>query len=84
MESTGGFSSVTIWPQSCAGTLKERDSQFFALDDTCNYRGGPLADGQVSGCEVTCPWHRATFDVQTVEVVGPGRPSGAVVRYGVL
>ena len=76
MESTGGFSSVTIWPQSCAGTLKERDSQFFALDNTCNYRGGPLADGQVSGHEVTCPWHGATFDVQTGEVVGPAGLAG--------
>ena len=26
------------------------DSQFFALDNTCTHRGGPLADG-----EVTCP-----------------------------
>lgn len=25
------------------------DSQFFALDNTCTHRGGPLADGEVSG-----------------------------------
>ena len=56
--------------------IKERDSQFFALDNTCNYRGGPLADGQVSGHEVTCPWHGATFDVQTGEVVGPAGLAG--------
>jgi nitrite reductase/ring-hydroxylating ferredoxin subunit len=31
------------------------DSQFFALDNTCTHRGGPLADGEVSGHEVTCP-----------------------------
>jgi len=51
------------------------DSQFFALDNTCTHRGGPLADG-----EVTCPG--ATFDVRTGEVVGPPARR-AVVRYGV-
>jgi nitrite reductase/ring-hydroxylating ferredoxin subunit len=45
------------------------DSQFFALDNTCTHRGGPLADG-----EVTCP-HGATFDVRTGEVVGPPGPA---------
>jgi nitrite reductase/ring-hydroxylating ferredoxin subunit len=52
------------------------DSQFFALDNTCTHRGGPLADG-----EVTCP-HGATFDVRTGEVVGPPAQRAAV-RYGV-
>src|SRR5258708_35946170 len=45
------------------------DSQFFALDNTCTHRGGPLAYGGV-----TCP-HRATFDVRTGEVVGPPGPA---------
>ena len=58
------------------------DSQFFALDNTCTHRGGPLADGEVSGHEVTCPWHGATFDVRTGEVVGPPAQQ-AVARYGV-
>jgi nitrite reductase/ring-hydroxylating ferredoxin subunit len=58
------------------------DSQFFALDNTCTHRGGPLADGEVSGHEVTCPWHGATFDVRTGEVVGPPAQR-AVGRYGV-
>ena len=58
------------------------DSQFFALDNTCTHRGGPLADGEVSGHEVTCPWHGATFDVRTGEVVGPAAQRAAV-RYGV-
>ena len=34
------------------------DGQFFALDNTCTHRGGPLAEGEVSGHEVTCPWRR--------------------------
>ena len=58
------------------------DGQFFALDNTCTDRGGPLAEGEVSGHEVTCPWHGATFDVRTGEVVGPPAQR-AVGRYGV-
>ena len=33
------------------------DGTFFAIDDTCTHRGGPLSEGEVSGEEVTCPWH---------------------------
>ncbi len=58
------------------------DGQVFALDNTCTHRGGPLAEGEVSGHEVTCPWHGATFDVRTGEVVGPPAQR-AVARYGV-
>ncbi|MGA7328658.1 MAG: Rieske 2Fe-2S domain-containing protein [Rhodomicrobium sp.] len=54
------------------------DGQFFALDNTCAHRGGPLAEGEVLGHEVTCLWHGATFDVRTGEVVGP--PSTADCR----
>lgn len=56
--------------------------QFFALDNNCTHRSGPLAEGAVSGNEVTCPWHGAKFDVRTGEVMGPPAPR-AVARYGV-
>ena len=56
------------------------DGKFFALDNTCTHRGGPLAEGEISGHEVTCPWHSATFDVRTGEVIGPPAQR-AVARY---
>ena len=58
------------------------DGQFFALDNTCTHKGGPLAEGEISGHEVTSPWHGARFAVRTGEVVGPPAQR-AVVRYGV-
>ena len=58
------------------------DGQFFALNNTCPHRGGPLAAGEISGHEVTCPWHGGTFDIRTGDVVGPP-PQHAVARYGV-
>ena len=45
--------------------------QFCALDNNCTHRGGPLADGELSGYEIMCPLHGARFDVRTGEVLGP-------------
>ena len=47
------------------------DGQFFAVDNACTHRGGPLAEGEISGHDVTCPWHGARFEVRTGELVGP-------------
>ena len=44
------------------------DGGFFAIDDVCTHDGGPLADGELTGCEIECPRHGARFDVRT------GRP----------
>ena len=40
-------------------------SGFYATDNTCPHRGGPLADGDLIGDEITCPWHLWGFDVKT-------------------
>ena len=42
-----------------------------AIDDTCTHRGGPLSEGELSGTEVTCPWHCGLFNVTTGAVLGP-------------
>lgn len=38
---------------------------FFATDNICPHRGGPLAEGDLIGEEITCPWHLWGFDVAT-------------------
>jgi nitrite reductase (NADH) small subunit len=42
--------------------------RYYAVDDTCPHRGGPLSEGDLEGTTVTCPWHGAIFDVATGEV----------------
>jgi nitrite reductase/ring-hydroxylating ferredoxin subunit len=44
---------------------------FYAIDNTCTHVGGPLCEGEIVGNEVTCPWHRAVFDVTSGQVLGP-------------
>jgi nitrite reductase/ring-hydroxylating ferredoxin subunit len=49
---------------------------FYAVDDTCPHRGAPLWEGDLSGTEVTCPWHGARFDVTTGANLSPPARSG--------
>ena len=36
---------------------------FYAIDNTCEHQGGPLAEGELDGNVVTCPWHGWTYDI---------------------
>ncbi len=48
-------------------------NEYFALDNYCLHRGGPLGEGELEGYNVTCPWHGWTYDVRTgsFEVIPP-------------
>ena len=41
------------------------DGTFYAVDNTCRHRGGPLGEGELEGTVVTCPWHGWQYDVTT-------------------
>lgn len=38
---------------------------FFASESRCPHRGGPLAEGDVIGDEIVCPWHLWGFSLET-------------------
>ena len=59
-----------------------RGGTYYAIDDTCTHRGGPLSEGDVEGTVVTCPWHGATYDITTGNVLRPPAAAG-VGRYDV-
>ena len=44
------------------------DGAFYAMDDTCLHRGGPLGEGELEGSVVTCPWHGWKYDVRNGEM----------------
>ncbi|MEL7645948.1 MAG: Rieske 2Fe-2S domain-containing protein [Anaerolineaceae bacterium] len=50
--------------------LANVDGAYYAIANKCSHRGGPLAQGQLEGGIVTCPWHGARFDVRTGEAAG--------------
>ena len=57
------------------------DGKFYATDNTCLHRGGPLGEGDLDGNVVTCPWHGWRYDVTTG--VNAANPSIKVVPFPV-
>ncbi len=55
---------------------------YYAIDNECTHRGGPLAEGECQGTEVECPWHGARFDLATGNHLSPPAPRG-VTAYKV-
>ncbi len=49
---------------------------YYAIENTCPHRGGPLAEGKVEGEEVICPWHGSRFNVKTGAVLEPPARQG--------
>jgi nitrite reductase (NADH) small subunit len=46
------------------------DGSFFAIEDRCPHRGGPLSQGIVHGNAVTCPLHNWVISLETGEALG--------------
>ena len=59
----GRIRAVRVGEQTIAVAHTARG--FFATDNTCPHRGGPLAEGDLIGDEIICPWHLWGFDVRT-------------------
>jgi nitrite reductase/ring-hydroxylating ferredoxin subunit len=41
------------------------DGAYYAIDNSCAHRGGPLGEGELDGTVVTCPWHGWRWDVKS-------------------
>src|SRR5271155_1956116 len=48
-----------------AVAISNVDGKFYAINNTCLHRGGPLGQGKLEGKIVTCPWHGWQYDVTT-------------------
>ena len=41
------------------------DGVFYAMDNICLHRGGPLGQGMIEDGKVVCPWHGWRWDPKT-------------------
>jgi NAD(P)H-dependent nitrite reductase small subunit len=57
----------------------QHEGEFFALDETCPHRGGPLHEGLLQEGVVACPWHLWQFDLRTG--ASPVNPLSRVRTY---
>ncbi len=39
-------------------------NEYYALNNGCIHRGGPLGEGELVDHQVTCPWHGWKYDVR--------------------
>jgi nitrite reductase (NADH) small subunit len=62
----GAIHQVEVGGKAVA--LANIGGQFYAIDNTCLHRGGPLGEGVLEGKIVTCPWHGWQYDVTTGKV----------------
>src|SRR5438874_796689 len=52
--------------------LLRRGERIYALAEKCAHLGGPLAEGEVEGLSVRCPWHGSRFSLENGRVLeGP-------------
>jgi len=45
--------------------LAHCNSGFYAVQQHCLHLQGPLGEGRLEGCVLTCPWHGWQYDVRT-------------------
>jgi nitrite reductase (NADH) small subunit len=45
--------------------LANVDGTFYATQGKCLHLEGPLGEGSLEGCFLTCPWHGWRYDVRT-------------------
>jgi nitrite reductase (NADH) small subunit len=56
--------------------------RFLAVDNRCPHKGGPLADGIVSGASVVCPLHAWKISLETGEGANSASASSCVETFG--
>jgi len=59
----GTVRSVRVGEEEVA--LAHCDGGFYAVQQACVHLQGPLGEGHLEGCLITCPWHGWQYDVRT-------------------
>jgi nitrite reductase/ring-hydroxylating ferredoxin subunit len=71
----------TVQANGKSVALHNVDGTYYATDDACIHKGGPLGEGTLEGAIVTCPWHHWQYDVTTGK--STVNPKMAVDTYSV-
>jgi nitrite reductase/ring-hydroxylating ferredoxin subunit len=59
----GSLRKVQVGDEEIA--LAHCDAGVYAVQHACIHLHGPLAEGHLEGCVLTCPWHGWQYDVRT-------------------
>jgi nitrite reductase (NADH) small subunit len=57
-------------PLGRIAVFRTAEEGFFAIEDRCPHKGGPLSQGIVHGRAVTCPLHNWVISLETGKALG--------------
>jgi len=57
-------------PQGRIAVFRTGGDRFFAIEDRCPHKAGPLSEGIVHGDAVTCPLHNWVISLETGAALG--------------
>jgi nitrite reductase (NADH) small subunit len=64
-----------VTPQGRIAIFRTMHDKFFAMEDRCPHKGGPLSQGIVHGNAVTCPLHNWVISLETGTALGADKGS---------
>ena len=60
-----GFAKIATLPSGDRVAVFLHEGQISAISNACAHQNGPLGEGEIVDCLVTCPWHGFQYDVRT-------------------
>jgi len=67
-------------PQGKIAVFRTAENEFFAMEDHCPHKGGPLSQGIVHARAVTCPLHNWVISLETGKALGADEGAVKTVR----
>lgn len=58
-----GFAKIKLLPNGERVAVFNQEGKLSAISNACAHQNGPLGEGKVVFCLVTCPWHGFQYDV---------------------
>lgn len=58
-----GYAKVARLPKGDRVAVFLQDGKLSAISNACAHQNGPLGEGKILNCLVTCPWHGFQYDV---------------------
>jgi len=66
-----GRAKIATLPSGDRVAIFRHEGQLSAISNACAHQNGPLGEGRILDCLVTCPWHGFQYDVRTGQSPAP-------------